>query len=54
MIVNKINVAGPETPETLLFTRRFNDHLDQLAGLLGVEVAAQEEQSSVSDLAIGT
>ncbi len=53
MIVNKINVAGEES-DALLFTRRFNDHLDQLAGLLGVEVAVKEEaRSSVSDLAMG-
>ncbi len=53
MIVNKIEVAGGEAPETLLFTRRFNYHLEELAGLLGVEVAHKDDRSSVSDLVIG-
>ncbi|QEG20931.1 hypothetical protein [Mariniblastus fucicola] len=52
MIVNKICIEGSE-PGTLLFTRRFNDHLPKLAGLLNMTLAEKEEQlPSVSDLVL--
>ena len=53
MIVNKIDISGGESAESLLFTRRFNDHLQELASLNGLEVAEKEERSSVSEMVMG-
>jgi len=50
LIVNKIAIGGGGEPATLMFTRRFNDHLDQLAEMLSMQVAEGEKRSSVSDL----
>ena len=50
LIVNKIAVAGTNEPATLMFTRRFNGHIDKLAKALSLQVAAKETRSSVSDL----
>ena len=50
LIVNKIAVAGTDEPTTLMFTRRYNDHLGQLAEMLSLQLAAEESRSSVSDL----
>lgn len=50
LIVNKIVVSGSNQPSTLMFTRRFNDHLDHLAELMSMKVAEKESRSSVSDL----
>ena len=49
MIVNRINIAGSTS---LLFTRRFHDHLPELAKLIGVSVASPREGSAVVDLAM--
>ena len=50
LIVNKIAVVGSNEPATLMFTRRFNGRIDQLAKALSLQVAVKETQSSVSDL----
>lgn len=50
LIVNKIAIGGGDEPATLMFTRRFNDHLEQLAEMLSMQVAEKEQSSSVSDL----
>jgi hypothetical protein len=56
LIVNRINVnpqGGDSTEQSLLFTRRFNDHLPELAELLGMSVAVEKsKEPSVSDLAM--
>lgn len=55
LIVNKIKIEanGAET-SSLLFSRRYSDHLDQLANLLDVEVDEPVDRSSVSDLVMGS
>lgn len=50
LIVNKIAIGGGDKPATLMFTRRFNDHLEQVADMLSMQIARDEERSSVSDL----
>ena len=53
LIVNRINVGSNEGNQALLFTRRFNDHLPELAELLGLTIAAEKsKEPSVSDLAM--
>ena len=52
LIVNKIIVDSEGQSETLLFTRRFNDHLSKLAQLLGMTIATSDEGPSVTDLAM--
>jgi len=52
LIVNRINVASESGSSALLFTRRFNDHLPELAGLLGISVARPSESPTVVDLAM--
>ena len=53
LIVNRINVQSNDGEHALLFTRRFSDHLPQLANLLGMTVAEEKsKEPSVSDLAM--
>lgn len=55
LIVNRINVESEEGAQSLLFTRRFNDHLAELADLLGISVAEETtKEPSVSDLVMGS
>ena len=48
LIVNRILVSG----DTLLFTRRHNDHLPELAKMIGASIVAPSRDPSVTDLAM--
>ena len=52
LIVNRINVESEQGTQALLFTRRFNDHLPELANQLGMSVSKPAEGTAVSDLAM--
>jgi len=52
LFVNKLAISGPESGN-FHFTRRFNDHLNELGGLIGAELQVpkpRSEEAKVSNL----
>lgn len=55
LFVNSIQIQAKDGASTsLLFSRRFNDHLDDLASLIGAEVTEPSDRSSVREFVLGT